>query len=259
MFVRFGFLVVAAMSLAFGLDPTRTLTQYAHRVWQAQQGLPQGTLYSILQTHDGYIWLGSQTGLIRFDGVRFETLENIRPAAPGNVWVRGALEDSNHALWMATAEAGIFRMDRDSIVQYSKAEGLPAENVTCLAAAQNGDIWACTDAGAVRIHQNTLTVFPTESPVRAACEASEPAVLGRLEIHDAQDCQASRRCVGSRAGVFGPGVVGGHDSRPGADGQRRRATADFQGRTGRQPHFVPGREPRGRNVDRHAQRVQPAA
>ena len=67
MIVRFGVLVLAAMSLAFGLDPTRTLTQYAHRVWQAQQGLPQGTVYSILQTHDGYLWLGSQTGLIRFD------------------------------------------------------------------------------------------------------------------------------------------------------------------------------------------------
>src|SRR5580698_3776492 len=108
---RYGVLVLAAMSFgpAFGLDPTRTLTQYAHRIWQTQQGLPQGTIYSIFQTHDGYIWLGSQTGLIRFDGVRFETLENIRRAAPSNVWIRGAVEDSNHALWIATAEAGIFR------------------------------------------------------------------------------------------------------------------------------------------------------
>ena len=173
MIVRFGVLVLAAMSLAFGLDPTRTLTQYAHRIWQAQQGLPQGTLYSILQTHDGYLWLGSQTGLIRFDGVRFETLENIRRGAPANVWVRSALEDSHHALWLATAEAGIFRIDRDSLVHYSKAQGLPADNVTCLAAAKNGDIWGCTDAGAVRIHDGKLALFPTEHPVRAACEASD--------------------------------------------------------------------------------------
>ncbi len=176
MIVRVGVLVLAAMSLAFGLDPSRTLTQYAHRVWQAQQGLPQGTLYSILQTHDGYIWLGSQTGLIRFDGVRFETLENIRRSAPANVWIRSALEDSNHALWLATAEAGIYRMDRDSLVHYSKAEGLPADNVTCLAAAKNGDIWACTDAGAVRIHDGKIAVFPTEYPVRAACEARDGTI-----------------------------------------------------------------------------------
>src|SRR5271163_2962423 len=105
--LRFGIAVLAAIFLrpAMGLDPSRTLTQYAHRIWQAQQGLPQGTLYSILQTHDGYLWLGSQTGLIRFDGVRFESLDNIRRSAPANVWVRSALEDSNYALWLATAEA----------------------------------------------------------------------------------------------------------------------------------------------------------
>src|SRR5579863_9059022 len=124
MIVRFGVLVLAAMSLAFGLDPSRTLTQYAHRVWQAQQGLPQGTIYSIIQTHDGYLWLGSQTGLIRFDGVRFETLENIRRATPANLWIRSAMEDSNHALWIATADAGIFRMQGDSFTRYSSAEGL---------------------------------------------------------------------------------------------------------------------------------------
>src|ERR1700685_2176905 len=120
---RFAILVLAVIALrpAYGLDPARTLTQYAHRIWQAQQGLPQGTIYSILQTHDGYLWLGTQTGLIRVDGVRFETLENIRPPAPSNVWIRRALEDSNHVLWMATAEAGIFRVDGDKLTRYSKA------------------------------------------------------------------------------------------------------------------------------------------
>ena len=86
------------------------------------------------------------------------------------------LEDSNHALWLATAEAGIFRMDRDSVIHYSRAEGLPTENVTCLAAAKNGDIWACTDSGAVRIHEGKLAVFPTEHPVRTACEARDGTI-----------------------------------------------------------------------------------
>jgi signal transduction histidine kinase/ligand-binding sensor domain-containing protein len=171
--LRFGVSLLAATSMAFGLDPSRTLTQYAHRVWQTQQGLPQGTLYSIVQTHDGYLWLGSQTGLIRFDGVRFETLDNIRRTAPSNVWVRGAVEDSNHALWIATAEAGIFRMEGESITHFSKADGLPSDNVTCLALAKNGDIWACTDFGAARIHEGKLTMFPMEKPVRAFCDAND--------------------------------------------------------------------------------------
>src|SRR5580692_1935346 len=126
--LRFGVFVLAAISLrpAMGLDPSRTLTQYAHRIWLTQQGLPQGTIYSILQTHEGYLWLGSQTGLIRFDGVRFEMLENIRRTAPSNVWVRSMIEDSNHALWIATSDAGIFRMEGDAVTHYSTQEGLPS-------------------------------------------------------------------------------------------------------------------------------------
>jgi ligand-binding sensor domain-containing protein len=170
--LRVGVLVLAAMSPAFGLDPTRTLTQYVHRVWQNQQGLPQGTIYSIVQTHDGYLWLGSQTGLIRFDGVRFETLENIRRTTPPNLWIRSAVEDSHHVLWIATSDSGIFRMDGGSFTRYGKAEGLLSESITCLASAKNGDLWACTDGGMARIHEGKLTML-SNSPIRAACEASD--------------------------------------------------------------------------------------
>src|ERR1700733_985107 len=175
--LRYGILVLAALSPAFGLDPTRTLTQYVHRIWQGQQGLPQATIYSIVQTHDGYLWLGSQTGLIRFDGVRFETLENIRHSTPPNLWIRSAMEDANHALWIATADAGIFRMDGESIAHYSKAEGLSSDSITCLATAKNGDIWACTDGGVARIHGGKLTVL-SNNPARAACEANDGTMWG---------------------------------------------------------------------------------
>lgn len=170
--LRSGILFLAAMCPAFGLDPTRTLTQYVHRIWQNQQGLPQGTIYSIVQTHDGYLWLGSQTGLIRFDGVRFDTLENIRRTTPPSLWIRSAIEDSNHALWIATADAGIFRMQGESFTRYSGAEGLTSESITCLAAAKNGDIWACTDGGMARIHAGKLTML-SNTPVRTACEATD--------------------------------------------------------------------------------------
>jgi ligand-binding sensor domain-containing protein/signal transduction histidine kinase len=179
--LRFGILVLAAMSPVFGLDPTRTLTQYVHRIWQTQQGLPQGTIYSILQTHDGYLWLGSQTGLIRFDGVRFETLDNLVPSTPPNMWIRSALEDTHHAVWIATAENGIFRLEGDSFNHYSKAEGLPSDNVTCLALAKNGDVWGCTDLGLARVHDGKVRMYSTtdglaNNAVRAVCEARDGTI-----------------------------------------------------------------------------------
>jgi ligand-binding sensor domain-containing protein/signal transduction histidine kinase len=177
---RFGIAVLAAISLrpAMGLDPNRTLTQYIHRIWQAQQGLPEGTIYSIIQAHDGYLWLGTQTGFNRFDGVRFEPVEHIWDKFPSGVWIRGSIEDSRHAFWLATNESGLYRLEGDSVQHYSVEDGFPSAEVGCVASTRNGDIWACTTNGAVRIRDGKLDVFSapkgsTTNNFQAACEADD--------------------------------------------------------------------------------------
>ena len=60
---------------ARGLDPRKAITQYAHQVWKTDQGLPQNSIQAILQTKDGYIWLGTERGLVRFDGVEFTVFD----------------------------------------------------------------------------------------------------------------------------------------------------------------------------------------
>ncbi|MGA3201566.1 MAG: two-component regulator propeller domain-containing protein [Bryobacteraceae bacterium] len=184
--LRFGIFVLAAISLrpAMGLDPNRTLTQYGHRVWQTQQGLPEGTIYSIVQTHEGYLWLGTQTGLIRFDGVRFET-------DPPNVWIRSAIEDAHHALWIGTNDAGLYRLEGESTTRYWSGEGLPSDSVSCVAATRNGDIWACTSNGMARVRDGKITRFSTEQGLksnftRAACEAGD----GTLWVADERNLNA---------------------------------------------------------------------
>src|SRR5262249_59190200 len=79
-------LVCLSATPADALDPARTLTQYVHRIWQVQQGLPQASIYAIAQTADGRLWLGTQKGLVTLDGVRFTTLSN-DAVAPGETWV----------------------------------------------------------------------------------------------------------------------------------------------------------------------------
>ena len=63
------------------LDPRKALTQYIHDVWQTEQGLPQNAVEALCQTRDGYLWLGTQEGLVRFDGVRFTVFD--RRNTPG--------------------------------------------------------------------------------------------------------------------------------------------------------------------------------
>src|SRR5262245_46895266 len=71
-------IVILSLSLsAHALDPSRTLTQTIHRIWQTQQGLPQGTIYCVYQTRDRHLWLGTKTGLVRFDGVQFTVIRDV--------------------------------------------------------------------------------------------------------------------------------------------------------------------------------------
>lgn len=154
-------LLAASAGMMFGLDPNRTLTQYVHRIWQVQQGLPESSIYAILQTRDGYLWLGTQTGLVRFDGVRFTPLESIYPSAPSNVWIRGIAEDPQGALWIGTNESGVFRVRNGEIAHYSQKDGLPSDTVQCVVAAPNGDVWICTINGLARFSGGRLTAYTT--------------------------------------------------------------------------------------------------
>ena len=161
--VRCLVLLAASAGAAFGLDPSRTLTQYVHRIWQVQQGLPESSIYSMLQSRDGYLWLGTQTGLVRFDGVRFTPLESVYASAPSNVWIRGIAEDSEGGLWFGTNESGVFRVHDGSIVQYSQKDGLPSDTVQSVIAVPNGDVWISTVNGVARFSGGRLTAYKTEA------------------------------------------------------------------------------------------------
>jgi ligand-binding sensor domain-containing protein len=69
--------LVALLSLASGarplyaLDPAQPLRQFGQQLWQTDNGLPQNTVHAIHQTRDGYLWLATDGGLVRFDGIDF--------------------------------------------------------------------------------------------------------------------------------------------------------------------------------------------
>src|SRR5688572_11940930 len=69
----------------FGFEPDRRLTQLIHKSWQTDQGLPQNAVVCLAQDRDGFLWLGTENGLVRFDGVKFEVFTEVTdPAVPHN-------------------------------------------------------------------------------------------------------------------------------------------------------------------------------
>lgn len=152
-------LLAATPRLGQALDSSRTLTQYVHRIWQTQPGLPEASIYSILQTRDGYLWLGTLQGVVRFDGVTFTPLENLYSGAPTGVWVRTMVEDSQGGVWIGTSETGAFRLYNGAIKHYSQKDGLPSDVIQDLVVGQHGEIWICTSAGLARFDNGKIEVF----------------------------------------------------------------------------------------------------
>src|SRR6202451_565287 len=63
-------ILLAFRACVFALDPSLHISQYAHTTWRVREGFFKGIIYAIAQTPDGYLWLGTEFGLLRFDGVR---------------------------------------------------------------------------------------------------------------------------------------------------------------------------------------------
>ncbi len=92
-----------AVTCARALDPHVPLRQDGGRVWQTESGLPQNTVHAILQTRDGFLWIATEGGLVRFDGEQFATYTNRKdPGLPSDV-VYGLMQDRSGRLWISTS------------------------------------------------------------------------------------------------------------------------------------------------------------
>jgi signal transduction histidine kinase/ligand-binding sensor domain-containing protein len=160
----------------WALDPNRALTQYQHRIWQTQQGLPLGAIRSIWQTSDGYLWLGMDRGLVRFDGVRFSAPGEILATPLVTAHIRQIAEDANQNLWVATNGAGLFRLSHGEAAEFSLKDGLPSDKVTCVVRDRTGGILACTEAGMARIDNGSVQIFATGTGFAAACQAPDGTI-----------------------------------------------------------------------------------
>jgi ligand-binding sensor domain-containing protein len=95
-------LVFSCPGLA-GLDPSRKVSQYGHNMWRIQDGYLPGPPEAIAQTTDGYLWIGTHAGLVRFDGVRFVPWASPKGEKLPSDQIHYLLGASDGSLWIGTA------------------------------------------------------------------------------------------------------------------------------------------------------------
>src|SRR5678816_982871 len=122
------FLLLGGSGTVMALDSSRELSQYGHEVWLTENGLPQNTVHSIAQTRDGYIWIGTEEGLARFDGIRFTVFDKQNTAQLKSNYIRALFADRQGALWIGTAE-GLVRLFNGTFNTFTTNEGLPSNTI----------------------------------------------------------------------------------------------------------------------------------
>jgi ligand-binding sensor domain-containing protein/signal transduction histidine kinase len=179
-------IVCSLLLLCFGrgqvlaLDPNRDLSQFSAQVWLTENGLPQNTVHSIAQAKDGYVWLATEEGLARFDGIRFTIFDKQNTPELKSNDVRVLLEDRRGALWIGTAD-GLVRLLDAKFTTFTTGNGLPSNVVDALCEDHDGSLWVATAAGMVRLSDGVFAPpaaqgqFPKDG-VKALFEDREGAL-----------------------------------------------------------------------------------
>jgi len=123
---------------AFALDPRKSLSQYSRTVWTQERGLPQDTIRAITQTKDGYLWLGTEFGLLRFDGVRVVPWQPPSNQSLPSEFILDLLTARDGTLWIAT-DKGLASWNAGALTGYAELTGT---YVRPLAEDREGAIWA---------------------------------------------------------------------------------------------------------------------
>ena len=166
------FLAVLPSSRAAALDPAKAITQYRHEVWRTREGLPQSSAEALAQTRDGYLWIGTQEGLARFDGTRFAVFDKASTPELRHNRVLSLLEDRQGRLWLGTEGGGLTVLQEGRFRTFGPTDGLASAIVRALAEDQDGTLWIGTEAGLQSRDERSFatwgasTGLPT-GPVRA--------------------------------------------------------------------------------------------
>ena len=137
--------LLGACTCSFALNPSLDISQYARTTWRIRNGFSLGNIYAMAQTPDGYLWFGTESGLVRFDGVRSVTWQ---PPAGQQLPDKGAyslLVTRDGTLWIGTF-TGLASWDGASLTNYPEFD---KRFVTSMLEDREGTVWAGTLGGSL--------------------------------------------------------------------------------------------------------------
>jgi ligand-binding sensor domain-containing protein/signal transduction histidine kinase len=136
---------VGLIQTAYAIDPNRAMSQYVHDQWGAEQGFPKGPVYAIAQTGDGYLWIGTEAGLVRFDGWNFQLIKD-ESAAFTIGSILGLTSDDAGCLWLRQQDLSILRYCK-GVFERPLADEERYTRIEAMGRSQRGEllVWKAED------------------------------------------------------------------------------------------------------------------
>lgn len=130
----------------WALGTPKPLKQYGRQSWQSDTGLPQNTVHAIAQTKDGYIWMATEGGVVRFDGQDLRTFDTGNTHELPSNSINDLAVDGAGTLWISTS-GGLVRREGNRFIAMTTATGLPSNMVRFVRARRGGGVLVATAAG----------------------------------------------------------------------------------------------------------------
>lgn len=209
-----GALLILCSERPAAADGTASIFDYTTASWSEKDGLPSSYVTSLAQDADGYLWIGTAAGLVRFDGFRFTNWRAENAAEPSNLGILDVWGGRDGSLWISfSGSSNVGRLRQGEMTSFGPAAGLPDGSVQVLFEDHDGTVWAGGHGGLSQFRDGTW------QRLGGKLGLPEPTVEGLFED------RTGVLWAGTSAGVF--------RRRPGSDTFEllemtdRRAARDF--------------------------------
>jgi ligand-binding sensor domain-containing protein/AraC-like DNA-binding protein len=148
------------------LNPEKKLSNYILHTWTTKDGLPQDTIYCIVQDYQGFIWIGTDRGLVRFDGIEFKHFNKSNTHALKNDSITTLFIANDKTLWIGTYGGGITLLKNNQFISPASPDALPNHFIQSITEDRENNIWIGTlGGGIIHFDGNLFSAITTDTEV----------------------------------------------------------------------------------------------
>lgn len=203
----------------------KPIDEYIHSVWTSEQGLPHNSATALCQTRDGYLWIGTGEGLVRFDGMTMKIFRNTNTPGKSH-YINALVEGRDGTLWIATG-GGLYRLHKGEFTRFSTENGLADDYVYTLLEDRDGLLWIGTGGGLNRLEKNN------RGELVITGSADKQGFLGERVYALAQDRDSSLLI-----GTWGGGLLRLTYNQPGNSNLRNSAVTRYTTNDGLLSNYI---------------------